>query len=422
MRPEEEPREQAEVSIAEGVSFIRPARKKVPIVQALLHECRSLASLGVGLWCTFLRNREEDDVTFALGTDSTDSDWWRELRRGVRAYREKRALFPLPSIWGQGLHEKLGDLSLFEILHDQDLVKQVSVGCWSELAVCFCNRLHGETGVLGAGSPSKPQVCLLESVQRNVSQLLVDDEQLVWEEKDILEDFNKRLISYSGEEVPKAEPLSVYRAAGALPPEGHGGCIRRCVDFVKGKTKWFLSHPRSCLLDDVGQKLPKLQSRVHVQQGEELALARLLVGQNIRCWVPEERVLRYRGEMVLNGLFGIPKSKVLSNGQTAQRCIMNLIPSNSVLRNIPGRVHRLPDICQWLHVILDRGEEVRLCQSDMVSAFYLFALPREWSELLCFNLWATGLELGRPPEEHHCKFYLGCQVLPMGWSSAVGVM
>ena len=411
----------AEVQIAEGVTLVSPVSEKTPIVQFLLEECRSLAELGVGLWCTFLRNRDEENLSLTLGTGTISDAWWARLRQGFRACREKRALFPLPSIWGVGLHDALSNFSLLEILRDSSLMSQVAVGCWCELAVCFCNRLHGESGCLGTGPPSKPQGCFLASIERNIDQVLKDDVQLDWGEKEILEDFDKRLLSYTGEEVPKAEPLTVFRTAAALPPEGHGGCINT-LDFVDGKTKWFLENPRSCLLDDVGQKLPKLQSRVHVQKGEELQLAKLLVDRGICTWVPEERVLRYRNEMVLNGMFGIAKSKILSNGQTSQRCIMNLIPSNSVLRTIPGRVHRLPNICQWLHVTLAPGEEVRLCQSDMVSAFYLFGLPAEWSELLCFNLSATSKDLGWESSHPGRKFFLGCQVLPMGWSSAVGVM
>ena len=60
--------------------------------------------------------------------------------------------------------------------------------------------------------------------------------------------------------------------------------------------------------------------------------------------------------------------------------------------------------------------------SFMVAAFYLFALPCSWSERLCFNLSFRGRELDDPNLEAEEIYYLGCAVLPMGWSSAVGVM
>ena len=60
---------------------------------------------------------------------------------------------------------------------------------------------------------------------------------------------------------------------------------------------------------------------------------------------------------------------------------MNLVPSNSVLRVITGRVSALPSITQWLNVVVDEGETIRIAQSDMACAFYLFAMPagrRTW--------------------------------------------
>ena len=175
-------------------------------------------------------------------------------------------------------------------------------------------------------------------------------------------------------------------------------------------------------MPDTGQELPRLQAKVHIEKGEEKGLAELLVRRNICCWVREENVLTFRGQKVLNGMFGVPKSKVLANHQTALRCIMNLIPSNSLLRTIPGLIHRLPAVTQWMHIHLGPDESLSICQNDMVSAFYLFALPQAWSEMLSFGLSFTGKQLGFEPAEECNRFYLACKVLPMGWSSAVGIM
>ena len=109
---------------------------------------------------------------------------------------------------------------------DVVLVKKFEAACWSELAVCFCNRLHGGLGTLGVGCPTKAQKALLESVERSAVQVLKYDVKMVWQGIDILIDSDKKLLSYTGEEIPKAEPLSCFRVAAALPPEGHGGCIK----------------------------------------------------------------------------------------------------------------------------------------------------------------------------------------------------
>ena len=63
---------------------------------------------------------------------------------------------------------------------------------------------------------------------------------------------------------------------------------------------------------------------------------------------------------------------------------------------------------------------MQICQSDMTSAFYLFALPEQWAPYLTFDLSFSGKTLGL--EDSDSTYYLSCRVLPMGWSSAVGVM
>ena len=175
-------------------------------------------------------------------------------------------------------------------------------------------------------------------------------------------------------------------------------------------------------MPDVGQVLPKLQAKVHIRCGDEKGLAALLVKRGICTWVHDKEVLRYRGQKVLNGMFGVQKSVRVASGETALRCIMNLIPSNSVLREIEGRVCGLPSITQWINVHLDTGEELRLYQNDMVSAFYLFSLPETWAPLLCFNLSFESSEIDGIAAKESGRYYLACRVLPMGWTSAVGVM
>ena len=285
----------------------------------------------------------------------------------------------------------------------------------------FLNHLYNGSFGLGPGRMSKAQEEFLNSIELSVDRWLLEDCNLIWKREDVVADLSKKMVSYTGEEICKAEPLSIFRVAPALPPEGHGGSID-CLDWMSGKNRWYLENPRQCLLPDIGQRLPKLQARVHVVAGEEKGLAELLVRRQICCWIEEERILRYRGEKVLNGLFGVPKSTLLSNNQSTLRCIMNLIPSNSVLKTIPGRVGRLPGITQWMNVTVDEDQTVSICQSDMVSAFYLFRIPSGWSEMLAFGVSFKGSELGWGGEKSDKRYYLACQVLPMGWSSAVGVM
>eukprot|EP00438_Fugacium_kawagutii_P016495 Skav221151 [mRNA] locus=scaffold2925:171012:174989:+ [translate_table: standard] len=144
--------------------------------------------------------------------------------------------------------------------------------------------------------------------------------------------------------------------------------------------------------------------------------------RNICRWVAEDEVMTYRNEKVLNGTFGVRKNSTLPNGQPILRLIMNLIPSNAIHTVLEGRVNRLPSICSWLNIYIAEDELVTVCQSDMSAAFYLFSLPKSWSSHLCFNLSFTAAELGLSEFPGQQRVYLGCTVLPMGWSSAVGIM
>ena len=150
-----------------------------------------------------------------------------------------------------------------------------------------------------------------------------------------------------------------------------------------------------------------------------MAVAAQLVKRNICTWIEYEQVISFRGTKVLNGLFGVAKSTLLPDTRPVLRVIMNLIPSNAVLRQLHGCVQELPSVTQYLSLILEDGEQLSLCQSDMTSAFYLFSLPPQWSRFLAFNLMADGAEIGKTAGIQYC---LSCGVLPMGWSSAVPVM
>ena len=384
----------------------------------LLEVAKCLKDVGLVLWFLNFRSELPFNARETTGTAPEVKTWWKKFSRGLRVTRAARALFPLPSIW-EGVGELMHDWSDFwGLFEDSEKKVTVACSCWCELSVLFCNRLFDGTRGFAEGVATKAQKEFLKSIETQVRRILAEDVDFCWSWKEVKEDFKKKSISYTGEEICKAEPLSAERIEPALPPEGHGGSIQSIL-WVKGKTHSLLSNPRSCVVPDVGQPLPKLQAKMHFEPGEERKVAELLVRRNLCRWVPEEKVLRYRGQMVLNGMFGVPKSKLLPSGVSCLRTIMNLIPSNAVLREIPGRIGRLPNICQWLQVCLADGEELSVCQSDMTAAFYLFALPLQWSELLCFNLWGLGEELGL---EAGKRFYLGCSVLPMGWASATGVM
>ena len=99
---------------------------------------------------------------------------------------------------------------------------------------------------------------------------------------------------------------------------------------------------------------------------------------------------------------------------------MNLVPSNSITQQIRGSVKNLPHITGWLATYVEDGHELRLWQSDMNNAFYLFKIPEVWGPYLAFNVRRSPDDLPLlDATEEHC---LACSVLPMGWASSVGIM
>ena len=71
---------------------------------------------------------------------------------------------------------------------------------------------------------------------------------------------------------------------------------------------------------------------------------------NICDWVPLDSVVKYRGQHVLNGLFGVEKSGKVASGKPVLRLIMNLVGSNSIMRQFTGAVHNLPSITAWMSI------------------------------------------------------------------------
>ena len=251
-------------------------------------------------------------------------------------------------------------------------------------------------------------------------QLKGDFGHPVWGAPQIKEELANKDLGYGGEEIGKVEKLSLEQITPSLPPRERGGSTK-LDDWLSSSTKALLKDPSKLMIPDNGQKLPTLRGRVHVKEGERLDVARLLVERNVCIWRRAEDTLCYRGQSVRNGLFGVVKPGKIVNQKPVLRVIMNLIPTNSLFKIIPGSVHRLPSITQWSTLFIGEDEKVEISQADITSAFYLFLLPEVWQCILPFNIEADGRELGAGYIPR-VRYVLCAKVLPMGWHSAVGLM
>eukprot|EP00438_Fugacium_kawagutii_P027760 Skav215993 [mRNA] locus=scaffold4693:119449:124700:+ [translate_table: standard] len=224
-------------------------------------------------------------------------------------------------------------------------------------------------------------------------------------------------ISYQGEIIEKAEPLEVDRVIASLPPEGRGGAVN-ILDLCEDSVKDLLSDPMKVVLpkEELPDVLPR--PRVLVKDGEWEKLARTLYERGIL--EPTENVLTLQGGLIQNGMFGVRKvGKDLPDGRPAQRLIMDLRGSNSVLKVIAGDIGTLAGASAFANIVLEEGKMITISGDDLCSSFYLFRLPDVWKPFLSFERPVAWRALG---VDRDGDTYMAAVVLPMGFSSSVGLM
>ena len=338
------------------------------------------------------------------------------LPLGVRP-RQKGAIFPLRLGDLREIEKTLREHSL-ETVESAAFAEENGLTAWIYVVFTGLNGLAESARPLPEGRWSAMEKQVFACVKEAVEHLLQLEVKTAFGMNDIEKDVREKRVTYGGEERGKMHPLTLEQVVPALPPVGHGGSIE-LVDFVSEGTKEFLLHPERLLKEVPLEGLPKLQGKVHCNADNQLALGTELVKRGICVWTPLEKVFSYKGQKVLSGLFGVEKNVHLEDSRPILRLIMNLVPINSLMVALQGRVRGLPSVTSWMSTCVDEDETVFCWQADMVAAFYLFRVPDVWARYLSFNLLAEGSTLNLTPG---VTYALSCAVLPMGWSSSVAVM
>eukprot|EP00435_Cladocopium_sp_Y103_P018713 s557_g4.t1 len=388
------------------------------ILKRLAGLCTSFDSIGRGLAWVFLNFPGTDlagnvDQAFRL-TVMGKAEMNYAMHRGPAP--RSRPLFPL-AFDNAGLIKEAAVKVGLEEFCSPHFAGLSTVEIWTLVGVLGLNGLAGYGRAILERKPTDGQKRAADTMRKTTRRVLPAAETLLRSVADAEKELAARFVSYSGEEVPKMQVLSMEAAQGALPPLGHGGAID-ARQLVCSGTQWFLDHPEESLLDKP-LKNAKLQARVHIREEEALDFCKLLVERQVCTWVPDGDVLVVNGEQVLNGMFAVGKGTLLETGVESQRTIMNLIPTNSVFKQIQGGTAELPSICQYLSLVVQNNENMVFYQSDMSCAFYLFRIPKCWSRMMVFNIKFSSKQLGLPGDQWYRP---GCAVIPMGWSSAVAVM
>ena len=331
--------------------------------------------------------------------------------------KKKGAAFPLREGELNAVKERFLKLPLGDV-KEEAFVQEWFADAW--LYICFCclNRLWGAGAGIVPGRWLQSDKMVAECVRAAVHRRCLDDFYLVTSEAACEKELSSRMVGYGGEEVSTCHTLSFEQVEPALPPASHGGCVD-IVDWVGPRTREFLLNPKKLLRPPEEVVLPRLPGKIHIKSGDELRIALELIDRKVCDWVDLDQVYKVNGVPILNGLFGVPKSSLLTDGRPVLRFIMNLTGSNAIEFQLESQTGSLPSITSWQSIFIDGNETLQLFQSDMSSAFYLFRIPRVWLPYLAFNLVVDGSALGRDPRK---RFALACAVLPMGWLSSVGIM
>ena len=323
------------------------------------------------------------------------------------AFLKSRGIFPLPVDWSL-------------VSPSVESSRAPRVQAWLPLVCHALNSLSGCKKAAPKLRTGKQVQNVLRALESRIERFLSLFEGAAdISPVEVWEDIKKKKISYEGEEVAEPVALTKTQIMKSVPPEGHGGSVE-LTPLLEGHTKFLLENPEEILLGAEDRMPGPNRARVHIVKGEELAVWSLLHERGVTRWIRLSEVHADAQGPFLSGLFGVPKpGKVSADGSPVLRVIMNLKPINRAMRIIQGDIAQLPSPVVWTQIHLGEGETIDVSQADMSSAFYLFRLPSAWHKFLAFDAKFDGKDLGLAAG---VTYVPACQVLPMGWSSSVGIM
>ena len=294
---------------------------------------------------------------------------------------------------------------------------------WHGLVVVSLNWLHSGGSLQdGVGPPGARASSQQEAALNRLWELVkvfVDDKpqrggvprtpSFDWEQE-----LGQLRVSYTGEVVEKAQPLTLEQILPGLPTPYHGGLVD-ILEVVDEKVRQRLLRP-DLMLREVIEEVP--QPRVMCDDMEWPRVVKAMYERHLV--VPVSTRPSVRGEPVLNGAFGVVKpDKFTDTGLPVLRMIVDLRASNTILEQLEGDVRTLTGAAVFQKLMVGPDEELLVSGDDLTAAFYLFRLPPSWPQYLVLRKpvpWSI-FEPDRPGET-----LVGLAVLPMGWSSAVAVM
>ena len=301
-------------------------------------------------------------------------------------------------------------------------LKGQGLRAWHGLAVICLNFLHGhrpcdEKPRLGSAATGPQEAAL--NVIWSLVKTFVEEKGRGGVPRSSQEDWGQEVksmrISYTGEVIEKALPLTLEQILPALPSKEHGGTVD-IMEVLPEYLQEALKHPEDLILEEPAGQRPK--PRIHCAPDEWPAVVKALMDRGVVA--PVENCPEMEGEKLLNGAFGVPKAgKFTENGEPVLRVIMDLRATNFFMAQLQGDTNTLTGAASFQRIIVEEENQLLVSGEDLTSAFYLFRLPAAWSEYMVLDMPVPRASLGLPGEGTTC---VGLTVLPMGWHSAVGLM
>eukprot|EP00435_Cladocopium_sp_Y103_P011463 s1363_g3.t1 len=225
---------------------------------------------------------------------------------------------------------------------------------------------------------------------------------------------------YTGPNVGKSYPLTLEAILPTTPGPGEAARIP-LAEVVSEGVKPYVEDPTLLRIPDEELIGPRTTAQVQVTSQEEWdKIVSHLVDSGMFEREVEAETLRYQGDPVRNGAFGVHKAWVLKeNGEWLRtlRLIINLIPGNSFQKRMPIRAsEKMGYAPLWGNLYLHDDEIIICAAEDQKHCFHIYRPGYAWRSFFSLNRKASGASFKDGNNE---MGYPRVKSAPMGWNNVV---
>ena len=301
-------------------------------------------------------------------------------------------------------------------------LKGQGLRAWHGLAVICLNFLHGhrpcdEKPRLGSAATGPQEAAL--NVIWSLVKTFVEEKGRGGVPRSSQEDWGQEVrsmrISYTGEVIEKALPLTLEQILPALPSNEELVFLLN-NDSLEG----------CCPCEGVGVPLQLRHEKVGGSKVHDDPQNWFSIFRELSCLGHSkstiQQFLSFHLWAVLHRSNNSSVHQGLHNRWPFIRSTVNPRLGTLSCRLLKDQIFRMFQCflkILWQHFHDVYRTSMFLSGEDLTSAFYLFRLPAAWSEYMVLDMPVPRASLGLPGEG---TTYVGLTVLPMGWHSAVGLM